>query len=272
MTSCSPAAGLPRVQGNSRMMPSAFFDKIGGLPFVDDSVRPATLLAAVACVRRNCAPDDHRVLTDYLDPDNARVLFKRMARSQVDELESTQCSAQEQRQIETAIFHIGATHEHWRGFFSIPIRYRKLLEPMSSSTSALIPQTIYLGKNAFDSPIPLEETLVHEYAHTWLNFIMEVFDLQTEEAPRDYVLPSGTRGKTLRGVIAAAHFAAAALKYYRHPGHQACSEKRQVYLHDYLAGCLDIAARRPCFTPMGRFVFRALNNFTQDLTACTEGN
>ncbi|WP_420232280.1 aKG-HExxH-type peptide beta-hydroxylase [Pseudomonas sp. ABY48] len=254
------------------MKPAAFFNTIGGLPFIDDGVHPGSLLAAVACGRRNSAPDAHEALTDYLDPENARALFKRLASSQVDELDSTQCSAVERRKIATAIARIGMTSEAWRGFFAIPIRYRKLFQPMSSSTSALIPQTIYLGSRAFDSPVPLEETLVHEHAHIWLNFVMEVYDLQTQEAPRDYVLPSGTSGKTLRGVMAAAHFAAAALKYYRCQHNPTPSKERQAYLHKYLAGCLDIAAQRPCFTPMGRLVFSSLNDFYQDLTVCPEGN
>ncbi|MFK3969279.1 aKG-HExxH-type peptide beta-hydroxylase [Pseudomonas sp. NPDC087358] len=249
----------------------AFFEIIGGLPFITDGSRPATLLTAVACSRRNAAPDAHEALIDYLDPENARVLFKRLARSQVDEFDSTFCSALEQQEIAAATVRIGRVAEAWRSFFAIPIRYRKLVQPMSSSTSALIPQTIYLGQRAFESHIPLEETLVHEHAHIWLNFVMEAYDLQTEDAPRDYVLPSGTSGKTLRGVMAAAHFAAVALKFYRSQNNNLPSTARQAYLHKYLAGCLDIAAQRPCFTPMGSLVARALNDFYQDITICPEG-
>ncbi|AVE05385.1 hypothetical protein CYL20_12835 [Pseudomonas palleroniana] len=254
------------------MTPSTFFQTIGGLPFIDEAVRPATLLTAVACSRRNAAPQAHGALTDYLEPGNARALFKRLATSQVEEFDSTECSALEQQEIHTATARICEVSPTWRGFFNIPIRYRKLLQRMSSSTSALIPQTIYLGEQAFDSAIPLEETLVHEHAHIWLNFVMEVYDLQTSQAPRDYVLPSGTPGKTLRGVMAAAHFAAAALKYYRclHPSTP--DTKRQVYLQRYLAGCLETAAERPYFTPMGRLVFNALTDCHHDLIVYPQGN
>jgi hypothetical protein len=253
------------------MNAAAFFEIIGGLPFVDDSSRASLLLTAVACSRRNAAPEAHKALTDYLDPENARALFKRLARSQVDEFDSSPCSKREQQEIAAAIARIAQVNEAWGSFFAIPIRYRKLPLPMSSSTSALIPQTIYLGQQAFDSHIPLEETLVHEYAHIWLNFVMEAYDLQTEEAPRDYVLPSGTSGKTLRGVMAAAHFAAAALKFYRANHNTLLSTERQAYLRRYLVGCLDAAEQRPCFTPMGCLVFCALKASCQDLTVCPEG-
>lgn len=254
------------------MTPDTFFHTIGGLPFIDEGVRPATLLSAVACSRRNAAPQAHEALTDYLDPVNARALFKRLATSQVDEFDATECSAVEQQRIQTATARICQVSPAWRSFFNIPIRYRKLLQPMSSSTSALIPQTLYLGEQAFDSAIPLEETLVHEHAHIWLNFVMEVYDLQTSQAPRDYVLPSGTRGKTLRGVMAAAHFAAAALKYYRHLPDPVADTPRQVYLQRYLAGCLEMAAERPYFTPMGRLVFNALTDCHHDLNLYPQGN
>lgn len=253
------------------MTPDTFFHTIGGLPFINEGVRPATLLTAVACSRRNAAPQAHDALTDYLEPVNARALFKRLAASQVEEFDSTACSAVEQQSIQAATANICRVSPAWRSFFNIPIRYCKLLQPMSSSTSALIPQTIYLGEQAFDSAIPLEETLVHEHAHIWLNFVMEVYDLQTSQAPRDYVLPSGTRGKTLRGVMAAAHFAAAALRYYRDVSGAAAGTPRQVYLQRYLAGCLEIAAERPYFTPMGRLVFNALSDCHHDLIVSSQG-
>lgn len=254
------------------MSPNAFFNTVGGLPFIDEGVRPATLLAAVACSRRNADPQAHAALTDYLEPSNARALFKRLATSQVEEFESMDCSDAEQQQIRRATAAVCQAKPSWDSFFSIPVRYRRLLQPMSSSTSALIPQTIYLGGRAFDSPIPLEETLVHEHAHIWLNFVMEVYDLQTPEAPRDYVLPSGTRGKTLRGVMAAAHFAAAALKYYRQLPSPAAGPERQLYLHKYLAGCLDTAAQRPFFTAMGSLVFAALQDCHEQLIKRPQGN
>jgi hypothetical protein len=248
------------------MNAQAFFEAIGGLPFINDDAQAMTLLTAVACIRRNSAPDAHEALADYLLPENARALFKRLARSQVDEFESTPCSSLEQQEIAAATARICQINEGWHLFFAIPIRYRKLVQSMSSSTSALIPQTIYLGKRAFESNIPLEEVLVHEHAHVWLNFVMEAYDLQTEDAPRDYVLPSGTSGKTLRGVMAAAHFAAAALRFYRSQNDRLASSARQAYLRQYLAGCLEIASQRPSFTPMGSLVARALNDFYQDLT------
>jgi hypothetical protein len=253
------------------MSPSAFFNTVGGLPFIDEGVRPSTLLAAVACIRRNADPNAHAALTDYLEPGNARALYKRLATSQVAEFESTDCSVVEQQQIQMATATVCRANPAWGSFFSIPIRYRRLLQPMSSSTSALIPQTIYLGGRAFDSPIPLEETLVHEHAHIWLNFIMEVYDLQTPDAPRDYVLPSGTRGKTLRGVMAAAHFAAATLKYYRQLPGPAAAPERQVYLQKYLAICLDTAAQCPFFTSMGSLVFSALHDCHQHLIKLQQG-
>lgn len=253
------------------MTPSAFYASIGGLPFIDPTLRPKNLLAAVACSRRNSAPDAHEALVDYLDPANARDIFKSLARCSVEEFDSSPCSTVESAQIQAATSHIVQANPDWQALFAIPIRYRKLPLAMSSSTSALIPQTIYLGSEAFDSHIPLEETLVHEHAHIWLNFVMEHYDLQTEDAPPDFVLPSGTAGKTLRGVLAAAHFAAAALKYYDCLHSPVTARQRQLFLHKYLAGCLDLVRQRPYLTPMGSLVFIALNDFHNDHVLRPEG-
>ena len=255
-----------------KMPPDSFLMTIGGVPFISNIFRPNTLITAVACSRNNSAPKNFPNLADYFSPENARSIYKRLARSKVEEPASTSLSAEELESVKISTENIQSALPQWNSLFSIPIKYRKLFDPMSSSTSALIPQTIYLGQRAFSSTILLEEVLVHEHAHTWLNFIMEIYDLQLETAPCDYVLPSGTSGKTLRGVLAAAHFSAAALIFYRHQRFAKGTEPRQEYLEHYLSGCLQAAFNRPCFTPMGHLVFETLNTFHTNFTSTTTGN
>lgn len=252
-----------------KMSPDSFLMTIGGVPFISKTLRPNTLITAVVCSRHNSAPEDYPNLVDYFSPENARSIYKRLANSKVEELASTSLSVEELRCVKISTKNIQSALPQWNNLFSIPIKYRKLFNPMSSSTSALIPQTIYLGKRAFSSTILLEEVLIHEHAHIWLNFIMEIYDLQLETAPCDYVLPSGTSGKTLRGVLAAAHFAAAALIFYQHQRLAKGTEPRQEYLERYLSGCLQAASNRQYFTPMGHLVFETLNTFHTNFTTTT---
>ncbi|WP_020388350.1 aKG-HExxH-type peptide beta-hydroxylase [Kribbella catacumbae] len=192
------------------MQAEQFFAEIGGVPFIDDAtVQPKTILSAVAMVRRNTEPEAFAKPVDYLDPENACQIFERHARSTPDDIQWSPMPAAEQELVGQAESDILGWKPEWAPLLRIPKRYRRMATS-TGSTSVLVPQTIYLGPGAFRDAETLRETLVHEHAHIWLNFVAEAFDLQAAEAPRDYTLPSGTSGKTYRGVLSAAHFAAAA--------------------------------------------------------------
>jgi hypothetical protein len=243
-----------------------FLNQCGGLPFIDHGFVPMTLLTAVAAVRRKADPAAHPQLGDYLDPANAVAIFERHSRCPAIELEWTELSEDQVARTDKGIDEILAAAPDWRPLFDIPLRYRRWVGDGISSTSVLIPQTVYLGDRAFRSGIPLTETLVHEHAHVWLNFIAEVEDLQREGAPLDFVLASGTGERTLRNVLHAAHFAAAAVKHYLRSGPlDAHAEERKDYLVDYLGGCLDTSAGHPYLTPMGVRVWEGLRDFHASL-------
>lgn len=245
-----------------RMNPRDFLDEIGGVPFISERFEHTKLLTAVACLRRNS--DSHRdlPLRDYLDPIVARDIYqesflhlqKQHAEALGSEFEDmVRCSI-------TRVCEIAPT---WVNYFRIPMCYFLLVDGRTSMTSAAIPQTIYFGREVFSSRVGLDEALVHEHAHVWLDFICEVFSLQLEEAPCDYILPSGTKGKTLQGVLLAAHFAASCLVYYKNPrlNKDAFVLSRINSLQHYLEGCLELVLARPVLTEMGRFVYEELQLF-----------
>ncbi|WP_371666401.1 hypothetical protein OG985_48195 [Streptomyces sp. NBC_00289] len=241
---------------------SDLVDEIGGLPFLDDSFRPSTLLTLVATMRRNLDPTGHASLVDYLDPGNATAIYRKMTDGQGNDYDYhwVPLTGDQERRVSSALTGVAGAVASWAPLFAIPLRYRKIQKlGVRSATDLLIPQTIYLGEGAFSSPHPLEEILVHEQAHVWLHFIAEICDLQKGDAPEDFVLPSGTSDRTLRGVLVAAHFAASAIKFYACAGAgMPDGETRVRYLIDYFSGCLDLAAGHPSLTPMGQVVLDRL--------------
>jgi hypothetical protein len=229
----------------------AFLEALGGLPFVNRDFRADLLVSAVACARRRFDPEAHPVLVDYLDPENARVLFRKHGRSQTEELATVAFEEAELDQLRKASELVLELRPEWAPLFALPVHFRKLADGRMSVTSALIPQVIYLGKLAFRSEDELAEVLVHEHAHLWLNFIAEVSDLQTPDAIRSFRLPSGTSGKSARGVLLAAHFAAAALAFHvRRPA----GVSRAMTLLTYLQECLEVLESTSDLSEMGRGV------------------
>ncbi|MEV5907472.1 aKG-HExxH-type peptide beta-hydroxylase [Streptomyces chartreusis] len=241
------------------MNPREFLAEIGGVPFVDAAFRPKALLTAVALVRRSADPEAHPSLAAYLDPENAKRIFDRHAVSKVEDVAWNELPAAEVAAVDGASQLVVGAMPDWRPLFAMPKRYRRMATS-TSSTSVLVPQTIYLGPGAFRDEETLRETLIHEHAHIWLNFIAEVYDLQVPDAPNDYVLPSGTDGKTYRGVMFAAHFAAAAAWALsrRRAGGEGGLDERLQYLTRYLEGCLVEMDRRPHGSATGDLVKDAL--------------
>ncbi|MFJ3173852.1 aKG-HExxH-type peptide beta-hydroxylase [Streptomyces roseus] len=249
------------------MNPTDLMNEIGGVPFVDDTTfKPKALLTAVAIVRRSADPTAYGTLSEYLDPEKAEQVFVRQAASKPEHVAWGELSADEAEEVERASDLVVSAMPAWAPLFRMPKRYRRM-ETSISSTSVLIPQTIYLGPGAFKDEETLRETLIHEHAHVWLHFIAEVFDLQTAQAPHDYVLPSGTPNKSYRGVLLAAHFAAAAasaLRRRREDG-DVQGEERMRYLTQYLNGCLASLSERPHGSVIGDLVQESLTRRYHEL-------
>lgn len=239
---------------------AALVDGMGGIPFISDTFQPAVLLALTARVRRTAEPDAFPDLADYLDPDNAQWIFERHAVCPAGRHDWVPLGAGETAAVAESTKAIQAVNPHWSGLFSLPMRIRKLVDPLATSSSCTLqPQTIYLGRPAFTAPWPLEESLIHEHAHIWLNCLAELSDLQTADAPGNLTLPSGTSGKNVRGVLLAAHFAGSALRYYtRSDALTPDADARRDYLRPYLTGCLETLDQQPGMTPMGQQVQQAL--------------
>jgi hypothetical protein len=236
-----------------------FIEALGGLPFVAPAFRAQLLLSVVAGVRRRYDPAAHNLLAEYLEPHNARNLFIRFGRSQIEEPPTVKLKATELRQIRKARSQVLTVRPDWEELLNVPVCYRKLADNRVSVTSALIPQVIFLGEPAFTTLGILAEVLVHEHAHIWLNFLAETSDLQTADATEVYRLPSGTGGKTVRGVLLAAHFAASA-----HAFHVRCSSggNRALFLHRYLNGCLDLLCSSNDLSDMGHCVQTSLRRYS----------
>ncbi|MEU9631607.1 HEXXH motif-containing putative peptide modification protein [Streptomyces luteogriseus] len=248
------------------MNPQDLMAEIGGVPFVDDATfKPKSLLTAVAIVRRSADPKAYPGLGEYLDPEKAERVFARSAASKPEHIEWTDLSADETDAVDRASAQVVQTTPAWEALLRMPKRYRRMPSSISS-TSVLIPQTIYLGPRAFRDDETLVETLIHEHAHVWLHFIAEIYDLQSAEAPHDYVLPSGTPNKSYRGVLLAAHFAAAAASALgRRDDATAATEERARFLTGYLGGCLDALNERPYGTPIGDLVQQSLTRRFEEL-------
>jgi hypothetical protein len=245
----------------------AFVEYIGGIPFLDEGFHSARLLTAVACLRRNVDSAAFPSLKDYLEPRNARWLYKEYAKSAVEEFSGGPLSAADNDRVDVATGSILDVCPWWKSLFAFPKRYVKLSgRDLTSVTSALIPQTIYLGDLAFASPDVLVETLIHEHAHVWLNFIAELKDFQHPYSMPQYVLPSGTKGKTLRGVLLAGHFAAAVIVFHRsrlRTAEAGRRPKRLPELEAYLRGCLLTAFGRRDLTAMGAVILERLQAVSQ---------
>ncbi len=244
--------------------PENFVDEIGGLPFVDEGFQPRKLVTAVTCLRRNIDPGLYASLVDYLKPTNAFELYRKRAKSQPEPYPSIPLASSETLLVQSAIQNVNSLLPQWNDHFLVPIEYRKTLTEHLSVTSTLIPQHILLGERAFVDPILLQETLVHEMSHVWCGFIAEIFDFQTKDCPNNYVLPSGTKSKNVRGVLLAALFAAAVITFYAKLYARttvATHQKRGQYFRSYLLSCLDMVDGSPYATQMGREINGRLRNF-----------
>jgi hypothetical protein len=243
--------------------PRELFEYIGGLPFVDVGFHAPRLATAVACLRRNIDPAAFPELRDYLVPGNARWLYGKYTNCSLTEFPCRHLSPSEEGQVHEATADVLQVCPWWSKLFAVPKEYLKLVgDEIVSVTNVLVPQTIYLGDPAFLSRDILVETLIHEHAHVWLAFIAELKDFERPDSRPEYILPSGTKGKTIRGVLLAAHFATAVITFHRsgiETKTPSGNPKRMGELERYLTGCVETATGQPDLTEMGSLVLERLH-------------
>jgi hypothetical protein len=228
---------------------------VGGLPMIDDAVKHSAIVT-LACSVRQRLDNKRRKLSEYLKPEVARSCYLEASVQPVTELESIDPSDDEMRVIQDSCAHIVAVVPQWKVHFALPLRWRRLVNDLSSSSNPVIPQHIYLGERGIRGS-RLAEYIVHEVSHTWVGMIAEVAPLALP-GERIHVLPSGTSDKEIRQVVYALTFAATAVRFYRermrrglqHP----LDAERLQYLERYTAGCLDIVQPSELLLPNGRLM------------------
>lgn len=227
---------------------------------IDADFKVSTAVTLVARNRQRRSNLANLELADYLTPQVAREVFKQTLGDSMIEPFAHALSEDESAMLLSSLAALTNGFPAWSPYFEIGIRFGKLHAVRSRSTTSIVfPQHIYLGPKAFESSLTLQESLVHEYSHTWLNFLCELQDFQVEPAVARYTLPSGTGGKTPRGVLYAAHFAKTALLFYEGLPQTHLHVERMTFLRSYFEGC--IAALEGCdeFSDMGRVVYEQLN-------------
>jgi len=214
---------------------------LGGLPMIDDNVK-LSAIATLACAVRQGLDQKQQPLASYLQPELARECYRNACAQLVTELDSVEPTKKDMRIIQQACDAIVAIVPEWEAHFSIPLRWRRLITDILSSSNPIIPQHIYLGQSGIYGN-RLAEQIIHELSHTWVGMIAEIVPLALPGEPI-HTLPSGTMNKEIRQVVYALTFSATAVRYYRK--RIAVSQnypddiERLKYLERYTDGCLKI--------------------------------
>lgn len=242
-------------------MRTCLVSALGGVPMINDAVNASTL-ATLACAVRRKLDADKQPLVDYLQPELAIDCY-RNAKIQPSLLpDSVAPNMDEMKVIQVICDDIVSVVPQWNAHFSIPIRWRLMTE-CASLSNRLLPQTIFLGREALQSP-RLPEHIVHEVSHTWVGMIGEVAPLATGYDPV-YTLPSGTANKTTGQVIYALTFAVTAVRYYRARigagTGDSIEENRLRWLESYSKGCLQLLESSKNLLPNGAFIADSCRTF-----------
>lgn len=227
---------------------------IHGLPFIDDTFAAGNLASLVCLVRAKVAgqglsPDG------YLSPKAAAQLYQAPEIMRQHALNTSQLD-----KLKGAIGDIVRAVPAWAQLFAVPVDYRFLDEPVTSSSNPMRPQRVLLGERAFDDPDALREALVHEVSHVWYGMVSEICDLQGADRGQRFILPSGTQDKDARNVAFAATFAASAVRYYEALGERLSQglRDRRLYLRRYVQGTLDLLDEAQNLSDSGRAVLDSL--------------
>ncbi|MGE8599684.1 MAG: hypothetical protein ACN6N2_10025 [Acinetobacter calcoaceticus] len=239
------------------MSSDCFVAKVGGLPLIDDQVQ-VSAIATVVCAVRQRLDNARQPIEAYLQPELASKCY-RQASDSITEHESITMPNIEMGIVQKSCESIIKVMPSWEVYFSIPLKWKQLVQNIASSTNPIIPQHIYLGNRGIYSN-RLEEYIVHELSHTWVGMIAEVAPLARQGASI-HMLPSGTPNKEIRQVIYALTFATTAIRFYR-----TCIDKkissletigRLRYLEKYALGCIGILDSSDLVLPDGRFMIES---------------
>lgn len=244
----------------------SLFEYIGGVPLINSNFQWRKLLSLVAHKRKEIKTFPNLTLAEYINPALGEQIYKGFSGSEIPSYKTIDLSKSELNSISRALSQVIQNKPDWEPIFGIPIRYFKLCDNRVSSTCSLIPQTIFWGKHAFDNNEILIESLIHEFSHVWLDFLIEVYDLQKKDAHEKFVLPSGQSSKTVRGVLLAAHFSSSLLEYYKAtPNHNdSFTNNRITYLLDYLESTLKISRACDEKTALGSIIEEELTGYINE--------
>ncbi len=260
--------------GTERLMtPSLLLSLCKGVPFVHDSFDASALATLVAKLRCQIDGDSATDLSRYLRPAVAVEVYREHVQDCPIPQDHGELCGRQQVQLGSAIARIVERHPYWEHLFSLPVEWRELMNGQISSTNPMIPQHIFLGPLAFATDQVLEETVVHEMSHTWCSMLAELRDFQESDAPHDLVLPSGTGNKSVRGVLLAALFSAAALRLY--VGEKLSEPKialRRDTLIRYLEGCLETLQGCRGVSETGMLIAQTLQGFAQHYRGYRDGS
>lgn len=225
----------------------------GGIPFLDETFRPESLLAAIAVVRRTRLGCDSMSLQSMLSPDSAVLAAGRGATPDQFGLRATPLSQEQSAAVAMAQTRLAEAVPHWKPLTLLPVRIQRMQrgEAISASVDS-IPQHFFLGDDAFASPAELREQVLHELSHNWLYLIAEIwplYDRRSKQSARS-ALPSGTPDRSPAEVIGAAHVVVNILNL--HQASPYVSPDRKEWLQTYLEGCTQIVdGLETVLTPTG---------------------
>lgn len=263
---CEFGTSFKRDSHTSDNSAHATIDELGGVPFVDEHFNHARFLSALAGTRSAFAVNDQEpTFIRCLEPEHAVVLYGTRVSGKGFHPPGRQMSAEEIVSVARALYRIRETAPDWRPYFDLSVEVVRWNSKKMSMTNPFIPQTVFLGDGAFFSSAGiLEEIMVHEYAHVWLGMLAEIRDFQKPDCPGNYVLPSGTGSKDPRGILLAAHFAAAVISYLQFYVNDGRCIGRMSERLDYLRWYLQAALSLPIhesLTAMGAAVHQRLTDF-----------
>ena len=220
------------------------FCTLGGLPFIDASFDIDVLISLIATKRAKFAKEHNsNSPTHYLTPQFACYALRIRTPGLPILPHWTSLSGDEMQRVGGALSYIEENWPEFCGYRRLPMQFGKWLSDRTSVTNPFEPQVVLLGNKAFRDDFTLVESLIHEVAHVWLGLVAELRDFQNNKDPGEFVLPSGTTGKTARGVVFAAHFAASVISFIRSStlSRHEWWRPRAAHLQWYLAGCLELA-------------------------------
>ncbi|MDB5959121.1 MAG: hypothetical protein JWP59_415 [Massilia sp.] len=242
---------------------SDIFSYIGGTPFACQAFDPGRLVDLVSHRRLQLSGGQQSSQDELIQPHCGRALYAARARHLALEIPLLCLTARQYEQIRTARLDIADICSSWNQMYQLPVDYFLVDDGRLSVSCGLVPQTIFIGPAAFLDRDTLLEAIVHENAHIWLDLLREIADLQDPSDQALYTLPSGTQGKTLTGVLLAAHFATSAHAYWSRKPTRPRRVARLKTLHQYASDCLDAVKDAPGLTEVGSLVWRDLWNYTK---------